>query len=48
MSAITRRDWLKVGGLSLGREDDLGLLAAGGAKVGVTGTRRVDDAFFTL
>jgi len=37
-----------LGSICLGREDDVGLFAAGGTKIGVTGTRRVDDAFFAL
>jgi hypothetical protein len=37
-----------LGGVGLRREHDVGLFAAVGAKIGVTGTRRVDDAFFTL
>jgi hypothetical protein len=38
----------RVGSFGLSRKDGLGLFAAYRAKIGVTGTRRVDDAFFAL
>jgi hypothetical protein len=37
-----------IGSLGVGGKNDIGLLAARRALVGVTGTRRVNDAFFAL